>query len=49
MAATLRALLLMANTVRLSFARTPEMTFSAKARFRAVSDYFAGRFGPPRS
>ncbi len=48
MAATLRAFLLLVNTVRLSFARNPEIAFSAKARFRAVSDYFLGRFGPPR-
>jgi N-acetylglucosaminyl-diphospho-decaprenol L-rhamnosyltransferase len=46
--ATLRAVLLLANTVRLSFARSSEFAFSAKARFLAVSDYFAGRFGPPR-
>ena len=46
--ATLRAFLLLANTVRLSFARSSEFAFSAKARFLAVSDYFAGRFGPPR-
>lgn len=48
MAATVRALLLMVNTVRLSFVRNPEIAFSAKARFRAVGDYFAGHFGPPR-
>jgi N-acetylglucosaminyl-diphospho-decaprenol L-rhamnosyltransferase len=46
-AATVRAFLLLANTARLSFARNPEIAFSAKARFRAVSDYFMGRFGPP--
>jgi N-acetylglucosaminyl-diphospho-decaprenol L-rhamnosyltransferase len=47
-AATMRALLLLANTVRLSLAPGSEFAFSAKARLRAVSDYFAGRFGPPR-
>ncbi len=47
-AATMRAFLLLVNTVRLSFARNSETAFSAKARFRAVGDYFMGRFGPPR-
>jgi GT2 family glycosyltransferase len=46
-AATLRAFLLLINTIRLSFARNSEFAFSARARFRAVTDYFAGRFGPP--
>jgi len=47
MAATVRSFLLLANTVRLLFVRDRQLAFSAKARFRAVSDYFRGRFGPP--
>lgn len=47
-AATVRALLLLANTVRLLFTRDSHFAFSAKARFLAVRDYFAGHFGPPR-
>ncbi|HEY2124021.1 MAG TPA: glycosyltransferase [Chthoniobacterales bacterium] len=47
-AAILRALLISMNTVRLALARESDFAFSARARFEAVRDYFAGRFGPPR-
>lgn len=46
-AATLRALLLLANTVRLAMTPGSQHVFSAKARFLAVWDYYAGHFGPP--
>ncbi|HEX3817352.1 MAG TPA: glycosyltransferase [Chthoniobacterales bacterium] len=45
-AAWLRAVLLLGNTLRLSaFSRGKD--FSARARFRAVRDYFLGRHGKP--
>ncbi len=45
-AAWLRAALLIGNTLRMSaFARGKD--FSARARFRAVRDYFLGRHGKP--
>jgi N-acetylglucosaminyl-diphospho-decaprenol L-rhamnosyltransferase len=48
MAATMRAFLLLANTLRLLLARDRHFAFSARARFLAVRDYFAGHFGAPR-
>ena len=48
-AAWLRALLILANTGRLIFvARDDAFAFSAKARLKAVRDYFAGRYGRPQ-
>jgi N-acetylglucosaminyl-diphospho-decaprenol L-rhamnosyltransferase len=48
-AAWMRALLILANTARLIFtARDEGFAFSAKARFKAVRDYFAGRYGRPQ-
>jgi GT2 family glycosyltransferase len=44
-AATLRALLILANTLRLAFHR--HNSSSVRARWRAVRDYFAGRTGRP--
>jgi len=44
-AATLRALLILANTLRLAFHR--QNSSSVRARWRAVRDYFAGRTGRP--
>ena len=47
-AATLRAVLILANTLRLvAFQRENDFAFSARARWRAVRDYFAGRSGRP--
>ncbi len=47
-AAWLRAALLLANTLRLVFfSREEDFAFSARARWRAVRDYFAGRYGKP--
>jgi|ERR1043166_128506 GT2 family glycosyltransferase len=48
LAACSRAALILINTLRLVFSRDKTFAFSAKARWRAVRDYFAGRFGPPR-
>ncbi len=47
LAAAVRASLLFLNTLRLSIVPDSAFAFSAKARFRAISDYFGGRFGPP--
>ncbi len=48
-AAWFRALLILANTARLIFATRDEaFAFSAKARVKAVRDYFAGRYGRPQ-
>ena len=46
--ALLRAAMIMLNTLRLML-RSPggDFAFSARARFRAVRDYFAGRWGKP--
>jgi GT2 family glycosyltransferase len=44
-AASLRAFLILANTLRLTFRRNH--SFSARARWRAVRDYFAGHTGRP--
>jgi N-acetylglucosaminyl-diphospho-decaprenol L-rhamnosyltransferase len=46
--ALLRAAMILLNTLRLSL-RSPggHFAFSARARFRAVRDYFAGRWGKP--
>jgi GT2 family glycosyltransferase len=46
--ALLRAAMILLNTLRLSL-RSPDgaFAFSARARFRAVRDYFAGRWGKP--
>jgi hypothetical protein len=47
-AATLRAILILANTLRLTaFRRDNDFVFSARARWRAVRDYFTGRSGRP--
>jgi N-acetylglucosaminyl-diphospho-decaprenol L-rhamnosyltransferase len=49
MAAWLRAIVILANTLRLVvFPPENEFAFSAKARWHAVRDYFLGRYGPPR-
>ena len=48
-AAWLRAVLILANTGRLIFAaRDDAFAFSAKARLKAVRDYFVGRYGRPQ-
>lgn len=46
--ALLRAVLILLNTARLKL-QSPggDFAFSARARFRAVRDYFAGRWGKP--
>lgn len=47
-AAALRALLILINTARLGACRhNHEFAFSARARWRAVRDYFTGRTGRP--
>lgn len=47
-AATLRALLILANTLRLlTFHRQDAFAFSAQARWKAVRDYFQGCTGRP--
>ena len=47
-AATLRAVLLLANTLRLLVSsREDSFAFSARARWKAVRDYFGGRYGRP--
>jgi N-acetylglucosaminyl-diphospho-decaprenol L-rhamnosyltransferase len=47
-AASVRAILILANTFRLiGAARDKSFAFSAKARFKAVRDYFSGHFGRP--
>jgi N-acetylglucosaminyl-diphospho-decaprenol L-rhamnosyltransferase len=47
-AATLRAILILANTLRLlTFRREDEFAFSARARWKAVRDYFNGCTGRP--
>lgn len=46
-AACIRAILILLNTVRLMVSPEKGFVFSAEARWRAVVDYFAGRFGRP--
>jgi GT2 family glycosyltransferase len=47
-AATLRAILILANTLRLlAFHRQDGFAFSARARWKAVRDYFSGCTGRP--
>ena len=47
-AATLRAILILANTLRLVGSKREDgFAFSARARWRAVRDYFTGRTGRP--
>lgn len=47
-AAALRAVLLLANTLRLLIASPKEaFAFSARARCKGVYDYLTGRYGPP--
>lgn len=47
-AATMRAILILANTVRLlALRREDGFSFSARARWKAVRDYFAGCTGRP--
>jgi N-acetylglucosaminyl-diphospho-decaprenol L-rhamnosyltransferase len=46
-AAWLRALVLVGNTLRFAVWRNADFAFSTAARLKAVRDYFLGRFGPP--
>ena len=49
-AALLRALVILGNIVRRAiFPQHRTIAFSARAQWRGFLDYFAGRFGPPRS
>jgi GT2 family glycosyltransferase len=46
-AATLRAIFILANTLRLALRREDGFAFSAHARWKAVRDYFSGCTGRP--
>ena len=49
-AALLRAVAILGNTMRHAiFPQQKNIAFSARAQWRGFLDYFAGRFGPPRS
>jgi GT2 family glycosyltransferase len=49
-AALLRALVILGNTVRRAiFPQKNDFAFSPRAQWRGFLDYFARRFGPPRS